>query len=63
MLTAGGARILYDVIVFSFLTVGIPPGTFAFFGAEHSRTGFRFFGDDLATVFAEVRVANKNLGV
>jgi hypothetical protein len=62
-LTAHSTGIFYDVIVFSFLTVGVPPGAFAFLGAEHSRASFGFFGDDLAAVFAEVRVVNKNLGV
>ena len=63
MLTAGGTRILYDVIILSFFAMSIPPGTFAVFGAEHPGASFGFFSDDLTAVLAKCRILFKSLGI
>jgi len=63
VLTAGGTRILYDVIIFPLFAMSVPPSTFTLFGAEHPGASLGLFGDDLTAVLAESSVLYKSLRV
>ena len=63
MLSANLAGVFYDVIVISFSAVSIPPGAFAYVGAEHSGARFGLFCYRLTAVFADTMFGCKHFGV